>query len=141
MIRADVARRVGGFDTRLPCNNDWEYMIRLSTVAPIYHLPKPVVVAYISNDSIHRRMRSKALSFLIILRKHADLFSKDRKAHAARLFTAGRYLFKLGKKRAAILCMLRAVRLAPRMPKPWLGIVHTQLSRIIGWGSPRRGAL
>jgi len=126
MVRADVARKVGGFDERLPCNNDWEYMLRLSKVTQIQHTPFPVVVAYISDDSIHRNVRSKARSFLLILKKHSDLFEQDYKAYAGKLFAAGRWLHKLGRHRAAAICMWKAIQLAPGRPKPWLGFLQSR---------------
>lgn len=131
LMRSEVARKVGGFDERLPCNNDWEYMIRLSTVTRIMHMPVPVVVAYISSDSIHRKLRSKALSMLIITRKHDTLFRTEPEAYAGKMFSAGRYLYKLGRYKAATLCMRKAVSVAPGMPKPWIGLVHSQISQTI----------
>ena len=131
MIRSDVARKVGGFDTRLPCNNDWEYMLRLSTVTDFAYTPEPVVVAYIQSDSIHRRLRSKALSLLVILKKHSDLFSRDRGTQANFLFRAGRHLHHIGHYNGAICCMRRAVSFAPMSPKIWAGLVLSWLRRAL----------
>lgn len=131
LLTADAARKVGKFDERLPCNNDWEYMLRLSRVTKIGHTPAPVVVAYISSDSIHTRLRSKARSFLVILGKHANLFEREPKAYAGKLFTVGRYLYKLGRYRAATRCMIRAIQVAPIAPKPWIGLFQTQLCRVV----------
>lgn len=130
LLRQDVARRVGGFDERLPCNNDWEYMLRLSKVTKISHTPVPVVVAYISSDSIHRKLRSKAQSMLVIMRKHRALFEAEPKAYAARMFSTGRYLYKLGRYKSAARCMQRAVRIAPGLPKPWIGLAQSRLSQV-----------
>jgi glycosyltransferase involved in cell wall biosynthesis len=131
LVRTDVVQKLSGFDERLPCNNDWEYMLRLSRVTKIRHTPFPVVVAYISDDSIHLKLRSKARSLLIILRKHADLFEHDPKAYSTHLFATGRYLSKLGRHRPATQCMLRAIRAAPGEWKPWVGLVHSQLCRMV----------
>ena len=132
LMRREVADRVGGFDPLLPCNNDWEYMIRMSQVAKVLYTPRPVVVAHISEDSIHRRMRSKALSFLVILRKHRALFETHPEAHSDRLFSAGRFLTKLGRHRAAAICMARAARLAPTRARPWAGLALSQGHRLRG---------
>jgi glycosyltransferase involved in cell wall biosynthesis len=131
LVRADVARQVGGFDTMLPCNNDWEYMLRLSTTTQILFTPTPVVVAYIQDDSIHRKMRSKARSSLTILRKHADLFEQDPSAFADRLYTAGRYFHRLGRYRAAALCLRRSIALSPWKPKPWVALAWARLAGVV----------
>ena len=130
LMRREVADAVGGFDPLLPCNNDWEYMIRMSQLTRVLYTPRPVVVAHISADSIHRRLRSKALSFLVILRKHRALFETHPEAYADRLFSAGRYLTKLGHRRAAAVCMRRAARLAPLKARPWAGLAAARVGGI-----------
>ena len=131
LLRSEVARQVGDFDTSLPCNNDWEYMLRLSTVTQILFTQDPVVVAYIQGDSIHRNVRGKALSFLTILRKHEDLFKRDPGAFANRLYRAGRYLQLLGRYRAASVCMRRAIALSPSKVKPWVGLARSQVANLL----------
>jgi len=131
LVRSDVARRVGGFDTGLPCNNDWEYMLRLSTATQILYTEDPVVVAYIQEDSIHRKTRGKALSFLTILRKHVALFEQDPDAFSDRLFRAGRLLHRLGRYEAATICMRRAIALSPRKARPWLGLARSWAARLV----------
>ena len=105
-------------------------MIRLSRETDILFTEEPVVVAYIQEDSIHRRLRSKALSFLVILRKHATLFADEPRALQVRLFGAGRYLYKIGRYRGASICMARAIRLRPLNPKPWAGLLLCQAAKV-----------
>lgn len=127
LIRRNEARKIGFFDVRLPCNNDWEYMIRLSEVTSILFSPEPVVVAYIQSDSIHRKLRSKAISFLVILKKHKKSFERYPSIYAARLFSAGRYLHKCGKYKAASICMRRAILAYPKAPKPVVGYLQSMV--------------
>lgn len=131
LVRAEIVAAIGGFDTRLPCNNDWEWMLRLSTRTGIVYTPDPVAVIHIQKDSISRRPRSSALSYLVILRKHEALFARDPRAWARHLFRAGRHLQKIGKRRGAVLCMRRAVGVAPGWPKAWLGMLHSRLSALL----------
>ena len=133
LLRAEVALALGGFDPELHNNEDWEYMLRLSQATRILYTPRPVVVAHVSEDSIHRRLQAKARSFLTILRRHRDLFATHPKAHADRLFGAGRYLHKLGRPAAACLCFRRALLLSPADPRIWAALALSQ-AKALGIG-------
>lgn len=141
MLRAAVAGRLGGFDPRLPNNNDWEYMIRLGALAPISFTRAPVVVAHVQPDSISRGARGKALSFLVILRKHEAVFARQPAALASWYFRAGRHLEGVGRRRAAAICMARAARLAPGAPRHWAGLARARARSAMGGGrGDKRGS-
>lgn len=129
MLRARTARRAGRFDTRLPNNNDWEYMIRLGALAPISFTRAPVVVAYVQDDSISRGARGKALSFLVILRKHNAVFAQQPEILARWYFRAGRHLQRIGRHRGAAACMRRAIRLGGPRPRYLAGAVRALARR------------
>ncbi|MGF1502356.1 MAG: glycosyltransferase [Paracoccaceae bacterium] len=122
LMRAEAARKTGFYDERLPINEDWEFMIRLSRATRVRYDPRPVCVAYVQGDSISRRPRGRARSFLAVPRLHAGLFAPHPKIRARYLFSAGRTLQALGKPRSAVKALRRAVRLDPSRPRYWAGL-------------------
>lgn len=136
MIRAAVLERTGPFDERLPCNNDWEFMLRLSRATHLAYTPRPVVLAHMSADSISRNPRSKARSLILITKKHAAMFRRDPRDISAKLFMTGRYLHALKRYRAAESCMLQAILAYPWMLRSWMGFLQSRAYR--AFGAPRR---
>lgn len=131
MLRTAIARELGGFDERLRNNEDWEFMLRLAQRTAIHHLPEPVAVAFVQADSIHTNPRNSARSFLRILRKHRALFADRPDLLAGFFFRAGRYLQRIGRPRAAALCMRRALKLARpgrAMLRPAAGLASALLA-------------
>jgi glycosyltransferase involved in cell wall biosynthesis len=139
LVRSDVVRAAGPFDERLPNNEDWEFMLRLSMQTRILFTNRPVVVAYISGDSISRNRHSNALSFMAIMKKHKELFSRHPKVYAQKLFATARYLHQLGRYRAAQKYLLRAVRVHPWSARSWFRLLHARLSTATQFGTAGTG--
>lgn len=127
LMRTHVARDTGLFDERLPNNEDWEFMLRLSQRTRILFTNRPVVVAYISGDSISRNLRSNARSFMAVLKKHEALFRAHPRIHGGKLFALGRYLQRLGRPAAARKFLWRAVRQDPWSARGWARLSETWL--------------
>ena len=120
IMRRAVLERVGGFDTRLPCNNDWEFMLRLSGCTKVLYTGRPAVVAFISDDSISKKTKNKALSLMVIMKKLPEVFAGEPQVYAECFFRIARHLQALGKPRSAARFAARAAQLNPRAPKAWL---------------------
>lgn len=132
MIRKDVFNSIGGFDSRLPNNEDWDFMMRMSRVTKVKFVEQPVVVAHISSDSIHRASKKSAISFLMILKKHLHEFSAEPKTLALWYFRTGRSLQKLGRFNGAYICMLKSLKYHPANIKMFAGcclLVSIMLSK------------
>ena len=120
LIRRSVIDQIGGFDERLPCNNDWEFMLRMSTVTKVHYSGGPVVAAFISPDSISQRDSYKVRSLIIITKKLRDILSVHQKVYAGRLFRIGRHLQRLKKFRFANRFIRKAIGIYPWSLKFWL---------------------
>lgn len=44
VVRRDVYEKLGGFDSRLICSEDWEMWVRIASVFPIWYDPEPLAV-------------------------------------------------------------------------------------------------
>ena len=80
LVKRDCFNRVGLFDESLPRLNDWELCIRLAQHYKFLLIDEPLVIAHISKDSISRDDKKLITALDIILNKHYDLFSKDKRS-------------------------------------------------------------
>lgn len=129
LAEAGIVREAGLFDERLPSNEDWEFMLRLSMKTRVLFTNRPVVVAYISHDSITLNRHSHALAFMTIVKKHNALYRLRPRIYAERLFTAARYLHQIGRYRAAQKLFWRALRIYPWSVRSWVRLMHARFSQ------------
>jgi glycosyltransferase involved in cell wall biosynthesis len=54
LLRAELARRVGGFDESLTASEDWDFWIRASRCGALSYLPGPVGVYRMHAEQMHR---------------------------------------------------------------------------------------
>lgn len=101
------------FDTCAKANADWEFTARLGQVAKIYEDPEPVVVAFISKDSISKRPSKKILGLLRILSKNRSAFERYPKIKAQLMVKISTELAALGKSKLSLRFMLAAARRNP----------------------------
>lgn len=101
------------FDHRAQANADWEFTIRLVQHAKIYEDIEPVVLSYISGDSISRSRRKRVHGLLTILRKNRALFAANPKELSTNLIALGRDLIRIGKTRRGWRFIMQGFRLDP----------------------------
>jgi len=127
LIRTDVARRLGGFDTRLRLSEDWEFWCRLAAEGPFAYIGaepevfslrvrpgsssgglsvdwanhQPCLAAILGNDAIRERFSESAWRRL------------ERAMHASHMWECGRVNFTMRRFRDARRLMLGALRLEP----------------------------
>lgn len=130
LAQAQAVRETGSFDERLPSNEDWEFMLRLSMKTRVLFTNRPVVVAYISGDSISRNRHAHARAFMTITKKHQALFREQPRLYAQKLFTTARYLHQLGRYRSAQKFLLRALEVHPGSVRSWLRLLQARLAAI-----------
>jgi hypothetical protein len=51
VVRRDVYERLGGFDSRLVCSEDWEMWVRIAAQYPIWYQTEPLAVYRMHSDS------------------------------------------------------------------------------------------
>ena len=131
LVEREVVNKVGTFDTRLPCDVDWEFMICMSNVTKVVFSDEPVVLAFVSPDSISRsvptRLRARALAKIVILRKLGSLFERDNIARSEFYFRIGRQLQRLHRHRSANRFFLRALSYNRRDLRFWAAFAANRL--------------
>ena len=89
------------FDKLALASNDWEFAIRLAQRTKIFENDEPVVLGFVSDDSISRSSRRETLGILRILKANRALLKSYPRQHSALWFRVGRQLAKSGKPRWA----------------------------------------
>ena len=123
LMRRYIAVELGGFDERLPCNEDWDFMLRLSLVTKILCVSRPVVVAYISDDSLSLRRHSNVFSQLVVVRKFRSQFDANPRIYARHLFRLGFNLSRMGKSKSGKLLVVKALAIDPWSLRHWIGFL------------------
>jgi glycosyltransferase involved in cell wall biosynthesis len=114
LFRRDCLPGTDWFDPAAKANNDWEFTVRLVQRAKVLEEPVPVVVAFLSPDSISRSFRKKAIGMLRIYRKNRAVFARYPEEHGLFLYQLGKILRRAGHPRAGLSCLARSVYIRPR---------------------------
>jgi len=78
VCRRDVLSTIGGFDEGLPALVDWECMLRLAQHGTFAFVDSPLVIQYLTNNSVTRERWRRVKARHQIVEKHYDLM-KDEK--------------------------------------------------------------
>lgn len=113
LFRRDCFPGSTWFDPCAKANADWEFTVRLAQKTRIFEDIEPVVLAFISNDSISRNVRKKILGLLRILKKNRDVLARYPDIHANKLVLLARMMLRIGKRRWAARYIIAALRLHP----------------------------
>nr|WP_299363835.1 glycosyltransferase family 2 protein [uncultured Paracoccus sp.] len=117
------------FDRRARANEDWEFAIRLAQRTKIVEDREPVLLGFVSDDSISRSRRRETLGVLRILKANEQLLSFYPRQRSALWLEVGRQLAESGKPRLANRAILRALRADPEVA---LGVARAVLRRVAG---------
>lgn len=101
------------FDTCAKANADWEFTVRLVQHTKVYEDIEPVVLAFISEDSISKVTRKKILGLLRIIKKNRAVVSQYKAIYARHLIELGRMLRSVNKRRWAVRFILAGLRVRP----------------------------
>ena len=117
MVRADVARRLGGFDLAFSALNDWEYALRLAPLGPIHWVPEPLVEYHLQPDSLTKSPGRFIRNYARLIKKHRALLAPDARAEAWHWATMGNRLCREGHRGWGREVLGRAWRLRPLDPR------------------------
>jgi glycosyltransferase involved in cell wall biosynthesis len=101
------------FDQLLRANEDWEFAIRLVKRTRIYEDIEPVVLGFISPDSISSNTRRQLMGELRIMRKNRRALEQSRRHRSRLRIDAALNLYRIGKKRTATRFLLAGLRDRP----------------------------
>jgi glycosyltransferase involved in cell wall biosynthesis len=97
------------FDSRAKANEDWEFAVRLVQHTRIFEDAEPVVLGFVSSDSISLNLRRQIIGVLRILKQNKAVLSVHRRQRSALMRDVGRSLYKTRKRRWAMRFLLASV--------------------------------
>jgi hypothetical protein len=113
LVETQVFRAAGGFDNGLAALQDWDLVIRIAQRTKIAFLEEPLVLAYVSEDSVSSQGVKKAMARIAIVEKHRELFRAAPAAAARHLYGSGRALAWSGRRREAVRAFIASLRWHP----------------------------
>jgi hypothetical protein len=123
---------VGGFDERISIGEDWELYLRLAPRTLFAYVSEPLTIYHFHEDQITKTFdgnKAYVESLRIILKKHEDLYRKNRKAWSSLLNRIGYYQMTCGQRKAARNSFLHSV-----IHYPFQKAGYASLARMIkGW--------
>lgn len=113
LFRRTILPNSDWFDICARANEDWEFAVRISQKTRIYEDDRPVMLSFISADSISGSRRKQALGTLRILRANRAVLPYYPRQRAAILLDIARALSATGKPRWARLFLLQSLSTHP----------------------------
>lgn len=131
---------INWFDPFAKANEDWEFTARLVQHTRIFEDIDPVVLAFVSADSISKNTRKKILGVLRLLKKNRQVLASYPDVHAKNLIMLAKMMSRTGKRRMSRKLLLAGLRLHPMVAISFLcsaGV--SRLRRLLPYPLPRRG--
>ena len=108
------------FDGCARANEDWEFAVRAAKRTKLYEDGTPVVLAFVSGDSISCSDRKQCIGQLRVMKKNKPELQRLRSVHADMLFDVARSLYKTRKRRRGRHLVALAVRRDPLVAVRWI---------------------
>lgn len=86
IMKKDLFEKVNGFDESLSRFQDWDFVIRIAQLTQFCFINKPLVLAYVQNDSITKDYRKGIEMRKVLLDKHSSLYDRYRVCKGRALF-------------------------------------------------------
>lgn len=106
LFRRDCFPEALWFDTCARANEDWDFAVRLSRYTTIYEDIEPVVLGFISGDSISSSSRKQTIGMIRILRKNRAALRKHKRQRSRMLIDLAIMLLKDGKTKRGMRFLL-----------------------------------
>lgn len=97
MVKSDLLRKVGGFDTSLRSIEDWDLFLRLSEVCDFEFIDRVLCVSTELQDSVNANTNRWIDSLAKFLEKHKALYARNRRALMGFYLEIGRVHLKRGE--------------------------------------------
>ena len=56
ILKKELSKKIGGFDTHLSTSADWDFAVRLSHITPFGYIPEPLVIYRIHPNQMHKNI-------------------------------------------------------------------------------------
>lgn len=110
LFRRDCLGEAVWFDTCAHANEDWEFAIRVVQQTTVYEDIEPVVLGFISPDSISSNPRKQTMGMLRILRNNKIVLESRARQRSRLLIDLAVALYKAGKTKRALKFMIAGLR-------------------------------
>lgn len=117
------------FDPRAKANEDWDFAIRLLQRTKIFEDAEPVVLGFISADSISSNFRRGIIGRLRIMKKNKEVLAAHKKQLSLMLWEIGRVLREAGKPKLARPFILSSIVNYPQHAVPLLLAILKRIFR------------
>lgn len=127
VVRRDVYERLGGFDSRLICSEDWEMWVRIAAHYPVWYEPQPLA-SYRMHSNSNSGRHARFAEELEYTRQAIDIFSgylpsqlrkaarRARQTYAASALAGAERMLRASDQEAANAHLKTALRLS-RSPR------------------------
>ena len=119
VARRDMLQQIGGFDESLPALIDWDCTIRLAERGHFVFVDEPLVLQFLSDNSISHSRAKRVAARIRILEKHHSFFAPHRRILAAQHVSVAGDLRQMGDLRQARSFLMTALRIYPFAAKTW----------------------
>lgn len=113
LFRRDCMPNIDWFDESLRANEDWEFAVRLVQHTTVFEDIEPVVLGFISADSISKNRRRQLKGEFRILRKNSRVLASRRLDRSRLRIGIAIGLYHSGKKRSAMRFLLAGLKDRP----------------------------
>lgn len=110
LFRRDCLPEIHWFDSCARANEDWEFAIRLVQHTKLYEDIEPVVLGFISPDSISSNPRRQTIGLLRILRKNKAVLAQRKSQRSQMLIDLAITFYRAGKPKRAIQFLLAGLK-------------------------------
>ncbi len=118
------------FDPIACANEDWDFAIRLVQRTKMYEDIEPVVVGFLSPDSISSNRRKQTIGILRIMKKNRALLENYRKQRSIMIMDVAMELARQGKSRRALDFIRKSISDRPVNAFLLMGIAAGKAKRI-----------
>jgi glycosyltransferase involved in cell wall biosynthesis len=129
------------FDSSAKANEDWDFAIRLVQKTRVYEDREPVVIGFLSPDSISSNFRGQTIGILRILKKNRALLERYKKQRSIMLIDVAAALFRANKPKRSFSFLVAGLKDYPSnaglVPRAFGRPVKSRLASLLRW--ERRG--
>jgi len=113
VIRRECFEKAGAFDERLPRLQDWDLFIRVSRFYEFRYIDEPLLISYLTHDSISTKPEALIKALELILDKHLEDFRRHKRSLAHQQYRLANLFYQYGEAARGRDYLLRAVRTRP----------------------------
>lgn len=132
LMRTELVRQVGGFDTELTASQEHDLLLRLSMKCEFKYIPIPIAVYDVSDESISMNISKKIKAFEHFQEKHRCLYEQYPDAYYCQLIRMVNNMNNAGHFSYALSLWKKAIKLKKYSPQNFVQPVKGFIKFILG---------